>query len=1172
MSRHIRYLLLLSMLVVMPAAAALTEAMPQVQGTRKIVLEQLDRLLVSDPSLQIIGQGSWLRPAAQSANKGPISRAYADPLLGGTSDHDLRLVMKGKDQAVTHRWKLAQDRLRDGIKSLFPKNASVKAIEETLLKYGFKPAEAQALARQGGEAIVGKILQSVNLYAPPNLMREVVNDKTAATVFKKLGSVPNLGGRIIEGVWGEGTTAAIQEFEAGGRLFWNSGKGARAGFVDLVHLAEGQGRYTLGGAANLSAQWAEKALDALHEGDPELVAKYLKRLKSTLNLAAKKGNLSAGALGETLAQLDDLIAQAGKGNLGTAQAQRVLRGARMQASLLGELARNPGATDRQILMAILDSKAPSNFGKLGEWFRRTWETADNWVVFERTLQGVFVVYSTWQVAGTWGEQGMETALRQAGVEVAMLASLPVGAVAMLANHMIDTAKDAGYNMAVRSQEWSDFLAGISSVKGFEGLSRKELDIDQMARTMTTPDEVRKAVESQATHISMLRDTGAPESAAGAEKRAGVWQALVNRMTPIVAAEWLRARKRLLIDYIDLALELDALMEEAVFRAVIQPQPVQIEEGASASATLRLESSVDHRQIRDLLNRMEERIRLLGGKNHLVYFSYRGEVTWTCNGQKQSYSAYTRLDDLFQPVTCALPGRGNYPVEADLRLKVDVSVVGEAADVFGAKPLLERDYQRKVPGSVDVVTVARAKVEPVQKAKLAMPTEIMAGESVKLSWDRSQMPAFKTGRYRVMLLPRGTQLTQQDFFMLSFDPTGRPGGVFKYPVEVVSEQVNNERIDIEVQVPQVYDIQKPEQLDLAFILLDGEASLSSQLEQATADLAKAEAEMEEFDRKMEAMPEAEREAFMRKLEETMAQLEKAPPPELPDPAKDLVAPGTVRSVPVTVRPTEITLQMPSNWRRSEDGRVNLRGASLEENRPQPGDYVYAKASFNVQLDYIDEAMNALREGLFNADKRWGVGQQVKPMRIGNFQGEIVRWPALEHTAPHYAASAKAFLKHGRVQVGIDYTLETQGYVRIDHDAQGKPIVRYDTRAAAADRYASLRGEAEAMLASLRIGLQRAEGAAPPVSAPAAREAREDTYVRLVAAKGEAEPGEFIEIKAVVENPKGSEGALTFEWGGNHAGSGDTVTFFASNPGNYTVTVIVRGGKGVIGSTSVDIRVR
>lgn len=1159
------------------AASGLTEAMPHVQGTRKIVLEQLDRLLMADPALQIIGQGSWLRPVGEAAKKGPISRAYADPLLGGTSDHDLRLVMKGKDQAIAQRWKLAQERLREGIRSLFPKNASPKAIENTLLKYGFKPAEAQALAREGGEAIVNKILSSVNLYAPPQLMRDVVNDKTAAAVFKKLGTVPNLGGRLIEGVWGEGTTAAIQEFEAGGRLFWNSGKGVRAGFVDLVHLAEGQGRYTLGGAANLSAQWAEKALEALHEGDPELVAKYLKRLKSTLNLAIKKGNLPTGAMGETFAHLDDLIAQAGKGTLNPGQAQRILKGARMQASVLKELARNPGATDRQILLAILDSKAPSHFGKVGEWFRHTWETADNWVLFERTLQGVFLAYSTWQVAGTWGEKGMETALRQAGVEVAMLASLPVGAVALLANHMIETAKEAGYNMAVRSQEWQDFLAGISSVKGFEGFSRKELSIDQLAVEAASPDEVRKVVESQVTHISMLRDTGVPESEVGAEKRAGIWQALVERMTPIVTAEWLRARKKVLTEYIDLALELDALMEETVFRAVIQPQPVQVEEGAGgAKATLRLESSVDPAQMRDLLRRMEDRIRPLGGKNHLVYFSYWGEVTWTCNGQKQVLRAFTQLDDLFQPVTCELPGRGSHPVEAVFRLKVDVSVGGgarEAIDVLDAKALLIREYERKVPGSVEVLTVARAKVEPVKQAKLAMPTEIMAGEPVKLTWDRSQLPAFKPGKYRVMLLPRGTQLTQQDFYLLSFDPSGNPGGVFKYPVEVIGEQVENERIEIEVQVPQVHDIQQAEQLDLAFIFMEGEASLSQQLAQASADLAKAQAEMEAFEEKLAAMPEAEREKILGQMEEAMAKAEQAPPPDMPDLTKELVAAGTVRSVPVIVRPTEIAFSFPPGWQRVDDGRVDWRQVEMQENQPQPGDYVYARGRFSVRIDYADEALNALREGLFNEAKRYGVGQQVTPLRIGRFEGEIVRWPPLQSDAPRYEARGEAFLKYGRVLVSIDYSVLTQGFMQMAYDEKGKPYVLYDTRAAAAERFPKLLESAEAMLASLRLGQQRADKTVPmPVSAPAAREAREDTYVRLVAAKTEAEPGEFVEIKAVLENPKGNEGPLTYEWGGNHAGEGDSVIFFASEPGEHDVTVIVRGTKGVVGSTSIGIRVR
>jgi hypothetical protein len=60
--------------------------------------------------------------------------------------------------------------------------------------------------------------------------------------------------------------------------------------------------------------------------------------------------------------------------------------------------------------------------------------------------------------------------------------------------------------------------------------------------------------------------------------------------------------------------------------------------------------------------------------------------------------------------------------------------------------------------------------------------------------------------------------------------------------------------------------------------------------------------------------------------------------------------------------------------------------------------------------------------------------------------------------------------------------------------------------------------------------------------------------------------------VLENPKGDEGVLRYEWGGNYAGSGDTVTFFASDPGDYSVTVMVRGARGVVGSSSVDLSVR
>jgi hypothetical protein len=274
----------------------------------------------------------------------------------------------------------------------------------------------------------------------------------------------------------------------------------------------------------------------------------------------------------------------------------------------------------------------------------------------------------------------------------------------------------------------------------------------------------------------------------------------------------------------------------------------------------------------------------------------------------------------------------------------------------------------------------------------------------------------------------------------------------------------------------------------------------------------------------------------------------------------------------VRPTEIDFPLPSGWSRDGDGRRDWRQAGIQENQPVEGNHVYARGQFSVRLDYTDEALNEMREGLFRDSKRLA-GGQAAPLRIGRLAGEIVRRPPREVEAPLYRASAEAFLKHGRVQASIDYTVETQGFLKMAVDEKGKPYVLYDTRAAAAERFTKLREDAEAMLASLRIGQQRAGPSAPaPVAAPQAREAREDTYVRLVAAKTEAEPGEFVEIRAVLENPRGDEGTLLYEWGGNHAGEGDSVIFFASAPGEYDVTLIVRGAKGVVGSTSVSIRVR
>lgn len=723
-------------IVLQPVSAGpLSEAMPHVKGTRAIVLEQLEQLLAADKELQLIGQGSWLKtPAELAAKSGAASRQYKDPLVGGTSDHDLRLVMEPKremaargkwaslsdaeraaiqlaDEAdMARKWKAVQEDLRRGIAGAFPEKMTVKELEVKLAQYGFTATDAAKAASQGRGAVIDKILQSVNIYSPPQLLKSIVDEKTAADVFRKLGTVPNLAGKEIEGVWGAGAAAATQEFEAGGKLFYSGTSGVRTGFVDLVHAAEKYGPYSFGGAANMSVQWAEKAAQAIGSGDMSLVAKYLKRLKGTWGLAIRKGGLRSDAMRTSLFQLNELIAAAERGEAAALESgltlQKFLRTARMQSSVLGQLARNPRHVDREIMLAILEAQPASRWETLGSWFRDVWPSAESLAVFERALQGVFLVMSTWQVSGTWGERGMEEALRQAGVEGAMLVSLPVGSLLALTNSLIENAKSFGYNSAVKPQEWREFLAGISSVTGYEGETHSEISVERLAVECVSADEVSRAVEKQAYNISRLKETGvAEESEATKAAREEIRVRLIRNMTPIVQAEWLRARKVLLSRYLELAVDLDERMDLVTPVVSPQPDPVTIDKDGPADASLVLSLGNQLAPITDQLAQMEAAIRPLGGRQHIVVFGYRGTVRWSLDGRTREVSTTTNLKDLLAPVRMTVPGSGTYTGTAVVRLEVRAPSLGlmdEARDVFDAQPIIGRAYEFTVPIAVTVV--------------------------------------------------------------------------------------------------------------------------------------------------------------------------------------------------------------------------------------------------------------------------------------------------------------------------------------------------------------------------------------------------------------------------------------------------------------------------------------
>jgi hypothetical protein len=1155
-------------MVCKPASAQtdsqLLKAMPQVQGSRRIVLEALEQLLQSDPDIQLLGQGSWLRAVGKS---GDLSRAYADPLLQGTSDHDLRLIVKGTDQQVTSKWLQTRAALRDAINSRFV-GKSAAEIEELLMRSGFTAEQAKLLAKKGGQSLASSLLNSINVYAPNQLMRGVVDQKTAEAAFKRLGGVPNLGGRVVEGVWGQGTTTAVQQLEQSGRLFFRSGTFVRAGFTDLVHASEGYGRYTLGGAANLAAQWTEKALEATQSGDPSLFAKYLRRLKSELMIARNKGNLEKTAMSETFAMLDDIIAQAerdGAAVFGRPGLNTFLTSTRNDTELLRQLARNPGETDRQIINAILGN-SPTRWKRLGSQLQQLRTQITELVTFERVMNGILLYMAAQNVSEAAGSQGLEAALRRAGVDMTYFVGLGPGILMSITNAIIEDAKDAGYALIISQQGWDDFLAGISAVKGYEGETGVEQSINRMAVSYSRVADVENFVRLQCRNIAALKVTGAPTETATAEARQGMEEALYRKMAPIIVAKWLQRRKELMMEYCDLALQLDYIMDNSVLQGNVSPSPL-VTENATGSAEFALRGDSDWNEVRDLLTRMEAAIEPLGGTKKDVYFFSKTVVTWQQGDNKKEVDSVTNPAQALAPQNFTFASMGPQQVTATFRLEVQVQVAGgldAAPDVFRAKPLLEREYVRTVPMTLDVSRLLTAKVEPLKPPRMAAPAELTVGDVFTLSIDISKEPEKRPKKYALALIPPGTRLTQEDLIGLSFS-LGGPIDTkrVRYILKPIEEKVEGGAWQVSTQVNDI-GLKSGESLDLALVYLDREGSVDFELDKAQKDMEKADAEME---KKLAAMTPEQREKFLAQME---AEIEKAlanPPAAVKVEAEPLPE-SVVVLRPVLLRPAEIKLAGPEGWKRDDNNSHHMRGFRKVIDTPKTGERISLVAEIN---------MNLYDEGMLDNYAQWEREKKGEPITIGNYKGRLVRrdWtvggnpeaPVSEFAEQmrSQTTDGEAYLAQGTMILYVRYGVQATGYRRLDE----KKNVLYDTfgqaQAEAEDAYKSI----TAMLGTTTFVPVKSPG--DPAPPPADKIIPGVPTVRLVTAKTKLAIGEVAEIKAVVDNAKPDTGALRYVWSGNHEGKGDNVRFFASEPGTHYLGVIIYGANGLVGSTSIEFDV-
>jgi hypothetical protein len=200
--------------------------------------------------------GSWV---AQNGK-------YTDPLglPTGGSDGDLRLRLTKdvpRDEAL-RRWKTFREEVTKAVKAEFGRDAE-------------------------------RVLATMNVYPPSQLMGAVEDTADAASRFRELGTVPNLSftgsanmpldQALVEGLYGQGSAAWTQQYErTAGKLFFMEKGRVFTGTAELVNLIDGAQSFTAGGLGHTAEQWAEHGAGALALGDGRLVGKYLDRTERDL--------------------------------------------------------------------------------------------------------------------------------------------------------------------------------------------------------------------------------------------------------------------------------------------------------------------------------------------------------------------------------------------------------------------------------------------------------------------------------------------------------------------------------------------------------------------------------------------------------------------------------------------------------------------------------------------------------------------------------------------------------------------------------------------------------------------------------------------------------------------------------------------------------------------------
>ena len=567
------------------------------------VMNDAVKQTVKKTGTEAAGVGSW------------ISRQkYQGPLTGGTSDHDMRVVLTGEtDEAkMVQKWKDFQGSLKKNI---------------------------EAAGRQRGlsQAEIDKLVNSTNVYPPHQVMAGVENADEAAAKFKSLEAAPSLGNKTIEGLWGKGAKGYAQHYEAkAGRHFFIDQKSGRvvAGATDLVHLEEGLDIFTTAGEVNKGNQWAQKALEKLDAEGAAKASKHVERLRQSLNKAR-----SIERVGMRADYLDDIARGVVKD---PAAIREAVGRAQRELSLLDKLSREANPGNRELLKGILNE----NLGKWAQLRGTFWKYAGT-VPTDKLLRGLqlFGYYArTHYVAGMAAEDLRSGALA-ALPELGYIAGLAPGLAMDMAVCTLEAARAGAYNTVASFQECTSLVEGISMVKGRES-EHKGMTIEQMALRFPDTPEGRNKMMSFIWYQSV--NASYREQGGQLVSDPNVAKAVYDKCAGDIVSRWREQRLAWIGEFNKNYREYMHLVAGNRPVLTFSPSgevPLRDQGGGKKAAVVTISASTAQNRDRmnDVLSKMKASLRALEGKGGDVLFvseTYRMAIDGKWLGAENSPSSKT----------------------------------------------------------------------------------------------------------------------------------------------------------------------------------------------------------------------------------------------------------------------------------------------------------------------------------------------------------------------------------------------------------------------------------------------------------------------------------------------------------------------------------------------------